>query len=201
MIDYSKLDTIQVVINDTEYSLLVLKSEEEKKFGAQGIESLDKGEGLFFDYREEPKANLSFWMKDTTVPLDVIFVDDDDEVLSVFEGEPESERAMVEPKEVAYVIEVASGSGVKKGDDVDFPSSLEPNKMYVLNPDGTAQFELQGGERIFSRISSKVIIKRAKKAYKQKTDSAYKALGRYVFGELDAQTSRDPEYVKSRTQD
>lgn len=140
-------------------------------------------------------------MKDTSIPLDIIFVGEDDEVLSVHKGMPESEKLIKEPKETFYVIELNQNSGVSVGDEINIEedSNLEPNKMYVLNPDGTAQFELEGGERIFSRISTRIIIKRAKKAYRSKTDNAYKALGKYVFRELDAQTNRDPEYVKSRT--
>jgi len=55
--------------------------------------------------------------------------------------------------------------------------------------------ELDGGERIFSRKSTRVIIKKAKKAYVSQLDKDYKALGKYVFKELNKQDDRDPEYV------
>ena len=35
--------------------------------------------------------------------------------------------------------------------------------MYVLDPDGNSQMELNGGERIFSRNNTKTLIKFAKK--------------------------------------
>jgi hypothetical protein len=41
--------------------------------------------------------------------------------------------------------------------------------------------ELEGGERIFSRKNTKVLIKYAKKAYKTKEDKDYKALGKRLF--------------------
>ena len=189
---------MKVKINDKTYDLIDCITEEEKERGLSNVQSMNDDEGAFFDYREDPQTSLSFWMKDTTLPLDIIFVGEDDVVLSVKQGEPDSEELLTEPGVTYYVIELNQGSGVKEGDEVDLLTELEANKMYVLNPDGTAQFELQGGERIFSRISSRGIIKRAKKAYSTKTDNAYKALGKYVFNELDAQTSRDPEYVKSR---
>ena len=61
--------------------------------------------------------------------------------------------------------------------------------------------ELEGGERIFSRISTKVMIRKAKKALsfkddKEKYEKLCKSLGKYVFKELKAQDLRDPEYVK-----
>jgi hypothetical protein len=45
--------------------------------------------------------------------------------------------------------------------------------------------ELQGGERIFSRKSTKVLIRKAKKAERTKLDKDYKSLGLYIFKELD----------------
>jgi hypothetical protein len=55
---------------------------------------------------------------------------------------------------------------------------------------------LLGGERIFSRKSTKVIIRKALKAYRSKEDKDYKALGKYVFKELKAQDGRKQEYVE-----
>jgi len=53
--------------------------------------------------------------------------------------------------------------------------------MQVIASDGSVQMELQGGERIFSRRSTKILIKKAKKAEASKLDKDYKALGRYIF--------------------
>jgi len=36
---------------------------------------------MLFIY-DEPQ-NMSYWMKDTSIPLDIIFIDDDMEVVSV----------------------------------------------------------------------------------------------------------------------
>jgi len=53
--------------------------------------------------------------------------------------------------------------------------------MKVLAPDGSVQMGLKGGERIFSRANTKVLIRQAKKAYQSKTDSDYKRLGKSLF--------------------
>jgi hypothetical protein len=63
----------------------------------------------------------------------------------------------------------------------DDDDSEELQKMKVLAPDGTVQMELEGGERIVSRRETKILIKKAKKAYQSKDDKDYKALGRYIF--------------------
>lgn len=138
-------------------------------------------------------------MKDTKIPLDVIFVGEDDEVSVVYEGEPDSEEPL-EAEGVYYVIELNKDSNVYEGDEVEIEgdeefSDLPKNEMCVLNGDGSVQFTLNGGERIFSRISTKVIIRKAKRAKRSKSDADYKALGKYIFGEMTRQDKREPQYV------
>lgn len=208
MIDYNNLSKVEVQINDIKYILLVAKSDEEKEYGLQGVSDLEGG-GMLFDYSDSEEKELSFWMHDTTIPLDIIFVSEDDEVLKVIQGEPESDELLtcVAPGKhyIKYVIELNANSGVQKGDDVEFDEfdedshpELEPNKMYIIGSDGEIQAELMGGERIFSRISTRKMLRAAKKAYVSKLDKDYKKLGKIVFNELTAQDNRDPEYVEGR---
>ncbi len=172
------------------------------------VESMEDNEGMYFCYKDDPQTELSFWMKDTTIPLDIIFVSDQEEVIAVKKGEPESEELLTctsSKHPIIGVIELNQNSGIKKGMDVDYEDfdedahpELEPNKMYVIGEDGTPQAELQGEERIFSRISTRKILKAAKKAYLTKLDKDYRKLGKIVFMELTAQENRDPQYVDAR---
>jgi hypothetical protein len=52
--------------------------------------------------------------------------------------------------------------------------------------------ELEGGERIFSRKDTRVLIRLANKAYKTKDISDYKKLGKKLFQFLDVQESNSP---------
>ena len=194
------METINIKINNKEYSLIYCLTEEEKEKGLQNVESMEDNEGAFFDYREDPQEEISFWMKDTEIPLDIIFVGEDDKVISCKEGIPNSEDIITE-NNVYYVIELNKGSGVKPGDEVDVEDNgdflnFPPNSVFLLNDDGSIQFSLQGGERIFSRISSRVIVRKAKKAKKSKLETDYKDLGRYIFGEMTRQDNRDAQYVE-----
>lgn len=194
------METINIKINNKEYSLIYCLTEEEKEKGLQNVESMEDNEGAFFDYREDPQKEVSFWMKDTEIPLDIIFVGEDDKVISCKEGIPNSEDIITE-NNVYYVIELNKGSGVKPGDEVDVEDNgdflnFPPNSVFLLNDDGSVQFSLQGGERIFSRISSRVIVRKAKKAKKSKSETDYKDLGRYIFGEMTRQDNRDAQYVE-----
>ena len=204
---------VNVDVNGTTYHLLHLTTEEQKERGLMDVEELDPQEGALFDYSNEPQAELSFWMKDTTIPLLICFINESGKVISVHQGQPMSEEMITESSEfVAYVIEVGINEQIKPGDQTsldtqdineddeneeDTHPELGVNRLYVYGSDGSVQAELQGGERIFSRKSSRVIIAKAKKAYASKEDKDYKSLGRYIFKEMDAQDNRDPEYVEN----
>ena len=185
---------MKVKIGKKEYNVEVAKTEGEKLKGLQGRDSLNSDEGMLFIY-DEPQ-DVAFWMKDTHIPLDIIFIDEDQEVISVEQGTPMSED-LIEETDVQYVLELNQGSGVKEGQTVDFEEDEDESKpvMKVLLPSGESQMDLEGGERIVSRRETKILIKKAKIAYESKNDEDYKKLGRYMFRILKGQDSRDPEYV------
>lgn len=191
-----------IEIGGKQYKVELAETEAEKEEGLQGIKDLPDDQGMLFVY-DEPQT-VDFWMKDTLIPLDIIFIDEDQEVISIYQGKPEDET-IVEEDNVKYVLEVNQNSGIEEGDELEFEDSEEESEsnskqppMQVIAPDGSVQMELQGGERIFSRKSTKVMIKKAKKAERSKLDKDYKALGRYVFQELDRQDNRKPEYVTQK---
>lgn len=193
------MNKIYVKIRNNEYNLLIAKSEEEKEKGLQNVEEMDTDEGMFFDYRDDIQEEISFWMKDTYIPLDIIFVGSDNKVISVHQGVPESEESMSE-KNVAYVIEVNQNSGIKSGDVVEFDNqdneSESEGELQIIGSDGEVQAVLQGGERIFSIKNTKTLVSLAQRAYESKSDSDYKALGRKIFEYMKIQNEREPEYVE-----
>lgn len=187
-----------IEIGNKTYYVKIAKTEQEKIKGLQGVKELSKDEGMLFIY-DEPQT-VGFWMDKTEIPLDIVFIDGDYEVLSVYKGKP-NDRTIVEEDNVKFVLEVNQNSGIEEGDELyidDEESDSKLPAMKVLAPDGSTQMELQGGERIFSRKSTKVLIRKAKKAERTKLDKDYKALGKYIFRELDAQDGRKPEYVTKK---
>lgn len=202
-----KDDVVIANIAGKSYRLVVADSEEEKEQGLMNVEELDSDEGMLFDYRDDIQEEISFWMKDTYIPLDIIFVDESDKVISVQQGEPESEEFLTEHN-VAYVIEVNQNSGIKPGDIVKFGSedseveseeSSEQSEgiLEIIGSDGEIQATLQGSERIFSIKNTKTLVAMAKRAYESQSDADYKALGRKVFEYMKIQDERDPEYVEN----
>lgn len=204
---------VNVQIGNKVYNLLYLQSEDEKEQGLMNVSEMDPNEGALFDYSDDPQPELNFWMKNTTIPLDICFVNEAGKIISVHQGKPLSEDYITESSEfIAYVIELNANSGVRQGDqtslgteineeidDEEFEKThpeLSVNRLYVYDSNGEIQATLQGSERIFSRKSTRVLIRKAKKAFFSKEDKDYKALGKYLFNEMNAQDERPSEYVE-----
>ena len=185
---------IKIKIGSKSYDVKLAQTDEEKEKGLQGVNELPENEGMLFIFDEA--EDVSFWMKDTSIPLDIVFIDDELNVISVYQGIPESEEFITE-KNVTFVLEVNQNSGINIGDELEFSPDKEvsKDKMLVLDSEGNPQMELEGGERIFSRANTKTLIKFAKKAYSTQSDNDFKALGKRVFKFLDIQDNNEPEYV------
>jgi uncharacterized membrane protein (UPF0127 family) len=176
------------------YKVKVAITEEEQEKGLQNVKNLPENEGMLFIVDDE---DIGIWMKDTYIPLDIIFINEDLEVIKVQEGIPKSEEIIYQ-KDSPYILEVNANSGIKVGDELDLNSDSKErlDKMFVLDENGDPQMILEGGERIFSRKDTKILIKFAKKAALTKKDSDYKALGKRVFKFLEKQDSNEAEYVE-----
>lgn len=187
---------IRIKIHNKEYKVKEATSSEEKAKGLQGIDKLPEDEGMLFYF--DPPQDVQFWMKDVNIPLDIVFIDDDEEVIKVQEGIPNDET-FIEAPDVAYVLEVNANSGIQIGDELELDDEEEDKGpvMKVLAQDGSDQYALWGGERIFSRKNTKILIKKAKKANSTQDIKDYKALGKYIFKCIKIQDTRDPEYVQA----
>ena len=193
---------IKIQIRNKQFNVYVVSTEEDMENGLKGVDELQKDEGMLFVFNDI--GEHSMWMEDTIIPLDIIFINEDFEVTKVAKGEPLNKESLSSP-DTKYVLELNAKSGVKVGDDVEFnekdleddiPDKEDKDKMYVLDEKGNIQMSLYGNERIFSRNSTKVLVKKAKKAYKSKSDSDYLSLGKYLFKEINKHNTQDEEYVE-----
>lgn len=190
---------ITIKVGDKEYKVKEAKTDTELENGLKGIKELPEDEGMLF-YMPDEQSQQVFTMEDMEIPLDIIFINQDQEVVSVrTDCEPEQKYVISETDYlgegdyIAYVLEVNINSGINVGDSIDF--NEEGPTMKVLAQDGSTQMELWGGERIFSRKNTVILIKKAKKADLSKDDKDYKALGKYMFKCINTQDTRQPEYV------
>ena len=191
------MDKCKITIGNKSYQVSLAKTEEEQIKGLQGVHTLPEDEGVLFVF-EDP-GEVGFWMKDTLIPLDIIYINDDDEVIAVEQGTPGDETILEHP-DVKYVLEVNKDSGVKIGDELEIDdeenSESEIIGMYVIGPKGEIQMEVDGKERIFSIEHTKTIIKLSKKAYKSKLDSDYIKLGKKIFKYIEKQDNQEDDFVE-----
>lgn len=192
-----------IEIADKEYKVLVAESEEERERGLSNVESMDDNEGMLF-IMPEGQGQVVFNTAEMEFDIDLVFIDQNDEVYNIVLGKAHSKEPIISTPEgengrTKYVLEVNANSGIQIGDELDIEDEDEISddeiKMYILGSDGTPQMDLVGGERIISRIETKEIIRKAKKANKSKQNKDYKKLGKYVFKVFEKQDNREPEYV------
>jgi uncharacterized membrane protein (UPF0127 family) len=121
-----------VEIEDKRYKVQVAQTEEERAKGLSGITTLPKDKGMLFVF-DEPQT-VSFWMKDTLIPLDIVFINPDEEVIEVHSAKP-NDLTPITVSNVQYVLEVNQGSGIKEGDEVDLEEEDDSDnpEMAVLN--------------------------------------------------------------------
>ena len=192
--------TETIEVGDREIDVEIARTRAERRDGLSRINEIREGEGMLFIF-EEPSREY-FTMKDTSVDLDIIFISENLEVLEVHTVKALDTTPVVCESEYQYVLETAPNSGIQIGDEVDAEGDISDDdkkrvngKMLVLDPNGDVQMTLEGGERIFSRISTKKIIRAALKAYHSDNDNDYAKVAKIVFKELDAQDSRSPQYT------
>lgn len=188
------MEKIKIKIASKIYNIEIAESEEELTKGLSNLKELDQNAGMLFVFGNPQEVDI--WMKDTLIPLDIIFLDEELEVTAIHNGVPESEKLMTEPN-TSYVLEVNEDSGIKIGDEIEF-SPDNNAKMQILDENGDSQMELEGGERIFSRANTKILIKFAKKANATNKDNDYKNLGKRVFKFLETQNNNPDEFVTKK---
>lgn len=193
------MEKVIVNIGNKTYNCQLAKTEEEHRKGLMNVEYLAPDEGMLFEFKKE--GTYEFWMKNTSLELTQISINDDDEVEYVYQATPNDET-LIPFENCKYLLEVNRTTDIQKGDEFEIDDSDDLNKyvMKVLAPDGSTQMSLQGGERIISRKETKMLIKKAKLAKSvQNTDmfeKKCKSLGKYMFKVLWGQNHRDQEYVQ-----
>ena len=107
-------------------SVEVADNKTERRRGLMFRESLCENCGMLFVY--ENADERAFWMKNTLIPLDIIFISEDEKVLNVETAYPEPNKSDSDltryrsDDEANYVLEVNAGfaeeKGIEKGTEV-----------------------------------------------------------------------------------
>jgi uncharacterized protein len=106
------------------FSVEMATTEQEKETGLMYRKELADGKGMLFDF--SPEQQVSMWMKNTYISLDMIFIRADGRILRIAENtEPESTRIISSGGLAKGVLEVIAGTarkyGIAPGDRVAHP--------------------------------------------------------------------------------
>lgn len=104
------------------FSVELATNDAERARGLMFRKEIPDGTGMLFDFEKEQP--VAFWMKNTYVSLDMIFIRADGRILSIAENTvPFSEQPVPSGGPVRGVLEVAAGTarklGIAPGDRVD----------------------------------------------------------------------------------
>jgi uncharacterized membrane protein (UPF0127 family) len=125
-----KAESKEIAIAGKRIFVTVVQTESERKKGLAGKLSLAQNEGMLFVF-DQKNVYPSFWMKDTLIPLDIIWIKGnkitkiEKNVQPPAPGTLDSQLKLYYPdKPIDYVLEVNAGfsdlNNVKVGDSVDF---------------------------------------------------------------------------------
>ena len=99
----------------------------ERRQGLMGRAALPAGQGMIFDFgRDQP---IVMWMKDTPLPLDMIFINDNGDVVDLItHTTPMSEALLPARRPARYVIELNAGEAatqaIDAGDRLRLPANF-----------------------------------------------------------------------------
>ena len=125
-------DTIEIVTRTGVHAFAVelATNEAERAVGLMFRKELPEGRGMLFDFHEDQP--VQFWMHNTYIPLDMIFIARDGRIVRVAENaKPMSDDLVPSGRPVRAVLEVIAGTarklGIAAGDRVVQTSFNEPS--------------------------------------------------------------------------
>lgn len=129
------LSTVVVHAPKADLTLEVARTDPDREYGLMNRRSLPEHTGMIFVFSGD--AQIAFWMKNTLVPLDMIFVAADGTVRRVFANvpvlnpQPEDDKIPLEQSSGKYVIELPAGEaatdGITAGTKLDL-SAIPPSQ-------------------------------------------------------------------------
>ena len=123
---YSNSNKNKICFDKNCFKVEVVSTQEELSKGLMFRKFLDEDSGMLFIFPEENFH--SFWMKNTLIPLDIIWINSDNEIVFIKNNTQPCKEENCEiftPDEKAlYVLEINSGTaneiGLEVGDKVNF---------------------------------------------------------------------------------
>jgi uncharacterized membrane protein (UPF0127 family) len=117
------LPTTTMRIGSEQFTLEVADEDKEREVGLMNRRSMPGNHGMIFVFPREER--LSFYMKNTLIPLDILYLDADGDVVSIHQMQPLDLTSIPSRAPAKYAIELNLGTaarlGLKPGDRLEIP--------------------------------------------------------------------------------
>jgi uncharacterized membrane protein (UPF0127 family) len=97
-----------------DFEVEIARTPRQWSFGLMHVTAMPDGQGMLFVFPD--MAPRSFWMKNTLIPLDMLFFDDDGDLVSAFENvPPQSLESRRSAGDARFVLELNGGAMAARG--------------------------------------------------------------------------------------
>jgi uncharacterized membrane protein (UPF0127 family) len=104
------------------FTVAVAGTPEQQERGLMFVRSLGADQGMIFPY--DPPQNVAFWMRNTLIPLDMVFIREDGTIARIVTAKALDETPISAGEPVAAVLELRGGRaaelGIGEGDRVEW---------------------------------------------------------------------------------
>ncbi len=105
--------TAETALGAQSFTIEIADDPEERSRGLMFRTRMAERHGMLFVFQET--RPLGFWMKNTPLPLDLVFIGEDGHVVDVLQGEPYSTDAISPGRPARFVLELNAGIAQKTG--------------------------------------------------------------------------------------
>ncbi len=104
--------------NSIMFKVLIAESNKERRQGLMHIEAMENDQGMLFIF--DPVRNVSMWMRNTPMPLDMIFINKEGRIINIAKNTtPYSTKGISSGGIINWVLEINGGlsdrMNIKKG--------------------------------------------------------------------------------------
>ena len=121
--DVGEAGVVRMKIGKETFTLEVADTPKKQQLGLMHRKSMPQDRGMIFVFPEE--QDRYFWMKNTLIPLDIIYMDAGGKVVSVKQMKPQDETSVPSDGPAKYAVELNQGAakraGVAAGDVLTVP--------------------------------------------------------------------------------
>jgi uncharacterized membrane protein (UPF0127 family) len=109
---------------DRPFQIEIADDDGEREAGLMFRQTMPDDRGMLFVFPQT--ESVGFWMKNTPMPLDLLFIGQDGRIKAIRQGEPQSEAVIAPNEPVRFVLELKAGTAtrenIKEGDLVRHPA-------------------------------------------------------------------------------